>query len=413
LQIFDPRSHSAPAAFANVFVNGAVGARLPDVSAWVTAYDSDAECCLIRKMINNPSLVVNKNLSKVHHTLRMPLRNNLLQLENDMIILCEPLGGGSDSYCKLRLVPPSLRNAIFVAFHANPIGGHLNYFRTFKNISLCYYWPGMFGYIKDLCSKRPACALANRHRSRAKELVYGFPITAPFFVIHADGYSAGAGKNFDGESTYLITCCGMTGFAAVEPVKSADAAGFAAALMRILLRFGLCHTLVVDKASVFFSVFRQVVDLLRLNLHVLSGVVERVNRFANKCLKVMTNERDSVRIASEALLLIIYAWNSAPIPGTDLPRSLVAVGRVFSFPIDFSDAKHLELVSSPDKVISYAKDQATWLRSSLRSIEAGIANLLMHPALILVCTPSVISSSPNALPSPLLPKAVSANLCSP
>ena len=297
----------------------------------------------------------------------MPLRQNLLVLENDMIILREPLNGGSDSYCKLRLVPFSLRNAIFIAFHANPIGGHLNYFRTFKNIRLRFYWPGMFQYIKDLCSKCPACALANRHRSRAKELVYGFPITAPFFVIHADGFSAGAGKNFDGESTYLITCCGMTGFAAVEPVKSTDAAGFAAALMRILLRFGLCHTLVVDKASVFFSVFRQVVDLLKLNLHVLSGenhdamLVERVNRYLNKCLRVMTNERDSVRIASEALLLVIYAWNSAPVPGTDLPRSLVAVGRVFSFPIDFSAAKHIELVSSPESVITYAKDQATLL----------------------------------------------------
>lgn len=90
-------------------------------------------------------------------------------------------------------------------------------------------------------------------------------------------------------------------------------------------------------------------------------LVERVNRFTNKCLKVMTNEHDSVCITSEALLLIIYAWNSAPIPGTDLPRSLVALGRVFSFPIDFAAAKHIELVSSPESFISYAKDQATLL----------------------------------------------------
>jgi hypothetical protein len=77
----------------------------------------------------------------------------------------------------------------------------------------------------------------------------------------------------------------------------------------------------------------------------------------------MTNEGDSVRIALEALLLIIYACNSVPIPGTDLPCSLVALGQVFSFPIDFSAAKHLELVSSPKSVISYAKDQATLLAS--------------------------------------------------
>jgi hypothetical protein len=40
--------------------------------------------------------------------------------------------------------------------------------------------------------------------------------------------------------------------------------------MRILLRFGPFHTLVVDKASIFFSIFKEVVILLKLNLHVLS-----------------------------------------------------------------------------------------------------------------------------------------------
>ena len=381
LEIFDPSNHAAPAALANVFVNGSIGHRLPDAAAWKKAYDSDEESRQLLRMINNPSLVVNEHLSKVHHTLRMPLRQRLLVLENDMIIYREPLGGGSDSFCKLRYVPSSLRNTIFIAFHANPIGGHFNYYRTFKNIRLRMFWPGMLSYIKDLCGKCPACALSNRHRSRARELVYGFPVTAPFLVIHADGFSAGAQKNFDGESTYLIVACGMTGFAVMEPVKKADAAGFAAALMRIMMRFGLCHTLVVDKASAFFSVFKEVVELLRLNLHVLSGdnhdaiLVERVNKFINKGLRVMTTERGSTRIASEAILLLLYAWNSAPIPGTDLSRSLVAIGRVFSFPIDFSAAKHLELTSSPESVVSYAKDQATLMSASLE-----VAKLLLEEA---------------------------------
>lgn len=111
-------------------------------------------------------------------------------------------------------------------------------------------------------------------------------------------------------------------------VSVAGENGFAAALMRILLRFGLCHTLVVDKASVFYSVFKEVVILLQLNLHVLSGenhdamLVKQVKQFSNKCLKVMTNERDSIRIVSEALLLIIYAWNSCLGQGLLLPHQL-------------------------------------------------------------------------------------------
>ena len=52
-------------------------------------------------------------------------------------------------------------------------------------------------------------------------------------------------------------------------------------------------------------------------------IVERVNRYLIKGLKIMTNEHDSVRIAIEAILLLLYAWNSCPIPGTDISRSLV------------------------------------------------------------------------------------------
>jgi hypothetical protein len=198
-------------------------------------------------------------------------------------------------------------------------------------------------------------------------------------VIFADGYYAGAHANFDGDKSYLIVMDGMTGFAAMEPVRQANAQGFAEALMRVLLRFGLCHTIVLDKDSKFFGTFRQVVDLLNLNPHVISGenhnamLVERLNRFLDKGLRVMTNERESVRIAAEGILLLIYAWNSAPIPGTDLPRCLVAIGRVFHFPMDFSANKHLELTASPSKIESYAKDQATLL-----SFSRALAKVLLE-----------------------------------
>jgi hypothetical protein len=116
--------------------------------------------------------------------------------------------------------------------------------------------------------------------------------------------------------------------------------------MKIQLRYGFCHTVVLDKDSKFFGVCREALNLLQINCHVLSGdnhnpmIVERVNQYLTKGLKIMTNERDSVRIALEAVLLLLYAWNSCPIPGTDISRSLVAVSREFAFPIDYSTNKH-------------------------------------------------------------------------
>jgi hypothetical protein len=75
----------------------------------------------------------------------------------------------------------------------------------------------------------------------------------------------------------------------------------------------------------------------------------------------MTNEHRTVRVALESLLLLLYAWNSCPVLGTDISCSLVAVGREFAFPINYSSSKHWELTSSPATVESYSKDLAEWL----------------------------------------------------
>jgi len=151
----------------------------------------------------------------------------------------------------------------------------------------------------------------------------------------------------------------------MEPIQHANSKNFASGIMKIQLRYGLFHTVVLDKDSKFVGVCRKALDLLQINCHVLSGdnhnpmIVERVNRYLTKGLKIMTNERDSVRIALEAILLLLYAWNSCPIPGTDISRSLVAVGREFAFPIDYSTNKHWELTSSPTNVESYSQDLAS------------------------------------------------------
>ena len=103
----------------------------------------------------------------------------------------------------------------------------------------------------------------------------------------------------------------------------------------------------------------------------------------------MCNERDSVRIANEAILLLLYAWNSCPVPGTDISRSLVAVGHEFAFPIDYSSGKHWELPSSPSTVITYSKELVTRL-SACREV----AKLLVqeqrayHRKLINACRPN-------------------------
>jgi hypothetical protein len=65
---------------------------------------------------------------------------------------------------------------------------------------------------------------------------------------------------------------------------------------------------------------------------------ERFHRYLNKVQRINTADVDSLFRWKQGVLFSLYAWNAAPIDGTDLPRSLVAMGRNFPFPIDLASA---------------------------------------------------------------------------
>ena len=75
--------------------------------------------------------------------------------------------------------------------------------------------------------------------------------------------------------------------------------------MKILLRYGFCHTAVLDKDAKFFGVCSEALDLLQIHRHVLSRanhnpmLVERVNCYVTKGLKIMCNERDLSELPSK------------------------------------------------------------------------------------------------------------------
>jgi hypothetical protein len=200
-----------------------------------------------------------------------------------------------------------------------------------------------------MCQACPGCALANPTCSKSSKLVYKFPIEALFLVMFFDTYLAGKHAGYIGSECYLIGCCSMCSFACMEPITKASVTTFASAIMKILLHYGFCHTTILDKDSKFFGLYRETINLSKINCHVLSSsnhnpiIVEHVNRYLTKGWKIKCKEPDSVHVALEVILLLLYAWNSCPVPGTDISCSLVAVGHDFAFLINFSSGKPWEL----------------------------------------------------------------------
>jgi len=125
-------------ATIQTLISGAICTCLPSKKCWVQAYANVSELCAVRELAINPSLINNQTLSKVNHNFRRHLRQSLISVEDDMLIFREPISG-SDSYTRLTLVPRELYNILFIVFHPNPIGGHLNSYRTLYRLRLRYY----------------------------------------------------------------------------------------------------------------------------------------------------------------------------------------------------------------------------------------------------------------------------------
>ena len=64
--------------------------------------------------------------------------------------------------------------------------------------------------------------------------------------------------------------------------------------------------------------------------------VERFFRYLNKAVAIAANDRNTNQVFIETSHCAAYAWNSSCIDGTDIVRSVVAVGREFKFPLDIT-----------------------------------------------------------------------------
>ena len=92
-------------------------------------------CALSVTSSQTPLKISNTTLSTVNYNNRAALHQSFIVIEDDMLILREPVRSGS-SFTRLQLVPKEFYNIIFVAFHSNAIGEHLNAYRTLHRIRL-------------------------------------------------------------------------------------------------------------------------------------------------------------------------------------------------------------------------------------------------------------------------------------
>jgi hypothetical protein len=135
--------------------------------------------------------------------------------------------------------------------------------------------------------------------------------------------------------------CDLTGFVVSITTSSVEAEDLARQFMQdVLLKIGLCGLIVVDADSKFLGAFEAMCKLLGLRLHAAARsnhkaiLVERFFRSLNKAVTIASNDRGTNDVFVEAVHCFTYAWNASVIDGTDIVRSVAALGREFKFPLD-------------------------------------------------------------------------------
>ena len=142
----------------------------------------------------------------------------------------------------------------------------------------------------------------------------------------------------------------------------------------------MCHLIVLDDCTPFKGKFVAICQTLNLNYDILAkrnhkGLsVEHFHRFLNKSVTIAVEERGTNHIFVHVGIVTAYTWNSAPIDGTDIIRSVPAIGRAFQFPSEI----YLNAVPKLTRNNAHATLDYLNLTNSYRHLSSSILKILIE-----------------------------------
>ena len=310
---------------------------------WTEAYTKDPSTNTIILGLSNHdnnkwSTAELNNIDKFYH---QKLRDGEIDLFQGKLIHNKCIFPKT-KYIALIIVPMSLRQRIFDYYHSGPLGAHMGEYKTLSRIRLRFTWPQLRTDIKSMLQTCAHCQAYNSWRSRRLEVHFSWPVTSPFYIMHCDLWSPGQLSSSSSKNIHLLNCmCDLSTFVVSSIASDTTAATLAHIFIeKVLLTFGTCAVIVVDADSSFRGTFEAMCKILKVHFWPLArgnhkGLsVEHYHRFLNKVVTISAEEQGTLHIIRQVYKLAQYAWNSAPVHGTDISRSLIAIGRDLMFPLD-------------------------------------------------------------------------------
>ena len=121
----------------------------------------------------------------------------------------------------------------------------------------------------------PHCQLTLRWRRIGQELVFSWPLSIPFAILRVDLWMPKKYPDSKGNMALMNAICDMSQFVAIVSVPDDSSATLADYFFQhILMKFGLCHLVVLDNSTPFL-LFLLCVKRLNLTMIYLPSVIIR------------------------------------------------------------------------------------------------------------------------------------------
>ena len=259
----------------------------------------------------------------------------------------------SHRFLALIVVPTSLRRTVFVAYHALGVGAHMGGWKTMTIFRMRFYWPHMRKRILDWVNMCASCIPARSQVRASSGLVHSWPVTTPFTIISADICLSGDIKNINGQKALMNAMCDMCQWVVLVAITGTEASYLVRMFMEhVLLKFGLYLMVVIDDGNKFRGTFESMCNAFCIRFYIVSKWnhkavgVERFHKFLNHSQRISTEARGTSGPFVEVGMATVYAWNASTIDGTEIIRSVTAIGHTLRFPLDFDIAAIPDLIDN-------------------------------------------------------------------
>ena len=341
----------APFSFATTkVINRWTTFPLPSLEQWQEASKTDPDISHVIEHIKTKRKVILASLLNKRYYLLWS--KGQFEVEDDVLYQLEHPKAAVIRQLRRRVVPISLRQVIYTAYHASPMAGHVGFYKTYWRIAARYYWPSMYEDVRKAVTECGHCILGNNVSHQAQQILGSLSVDEPFDIIAIDiwipgvTYSKGSfiADRSNVRQAVLTSLCNMTAFATVGFLSSLEGDVITQVLMsQVIMPNGLPKLVLLDDDSLFKQDLILLLDDMGIPFHVVSAeqhegiLCERFHRYLNKVQRLMgldTGNHTGFMLNSS---FAAYAWNAGPVDGTNVVRSFAAKARHFHFPLDVAE----------------------------------------------------------------------------